>query len=113
MATSNGTAPTTTTASKVQKIGWIGLGHAGYPLAANLPKAGFHLVVRDADPSRAEQFAKEHSHPNTVVAEDGPDAFKECDVLITMLPNGKVVREVLVGEDGVAAGLKDGEYGFF
>jgi len=91
---------------KVKTVGYIGLGNAGYPLAANLPRAGFHMIVRDADPARASQFAKENS--NSKVAGEGNDAFKECDILITMLPNGKVVREVLLGDLGVAKSLKSG-----
>ena len=92
--------------SKVQTIGFIGLGNAGYPLAANLPRAGYHLIVRDADASRAAKFAKEN--PNSKVAREGSDAFKDVDMLITMLPNGKIVREVLLGEGGIAMFLKPG-----
>jgi 3-hydroxyisobutyrate dehydrogenase-like beta-hydroxyacid dehydrogenase len=95
-------------APPVKTIGFIGLGHAGFPLAANLPRARFNLVVRDADPSRATQFVEENA--NSVVAdEDDENAFKEVDVLVTMLPNGKVVRDVLLGEKGIAASLKPGE----
>lgn len=75
-------------------------------MASNLPRAGFRLVVRDADPEREQQFAQEN--PNTFVAEKGPDGFKDCDVVITMLPQGKVVRDVVLGEKGIAKGLKPG-----
>ncbi len=87
-------------------IGYIGLGNAGYPMAANLPKAGFNLIVMDADPTRAQKFAEEHN--SAEVATEGQNAFKDVDVLITMLPNGKVVREALLGEQGYARGLKRG-----
>ena len=97
---------------QIKTIGFIGLGNAGYHLAANLPRAGFNLVVRDADSSRALQFVNENL--NSVVAgEDDEDAWKDVDVLVTMLPNGKVVRDVLVGDGGerkgIARGLKTGE----
>lgn len=88
-------------------VGYIGLGHAGYPLAANIPRAGYRIIVRDADPERAEKFAKEN--PNSEVATPGKEAFKDVDILITMLPNGKVVRDVLLGDEGVAKALKPGE----
>jgi hypothetical protein len=93
------------------KIGYIGLGHAGYPMAANLARSpSFSLLVHDADPSRAEKFAKEF--PKTAkVAGIGRDAFSDVDVLVTMLPNGEVVRDVLLGEgqeEGVGRGLKRG-----
>lgn len=88
-------------------IGFIGLGHAGYHLAANLPKAGFDLVVHDADHSRALQFVSEN--PNSVVAgEHDENAWQDVNILITMLPNGKIVREVLFGEKGVVKALKRG-----
>lgn len=76
-------------------------------MAANIPRAGFKLIVRDADPSREKKFAAEN--PNTTVAEEGVDGFKDCDVVVTMLPQGKVVREVVLGENGIAKGLKPGE----
>jgi len=75
-------------------------------MAANLPKAGFKLVVRDVDPEREKKFVKEF--PDAKIAGEGEGAFKDVDVLITMLPHGKVVQEVLLGEQGVAKGLKPG-----
>ncbi|KAL2425399.1 hypothetical protein ABEF95_014881 [Exophiala dermatitidis] len=90
----------------VKTVGYIGLGKAGASMASNLPRAGFHLVVRDADPAREQKFAQDN--PNTVVAEAGPYGFEDCDVVVTMLPQGKVVREVVLGENGIAKGLKPG-----
>lgn len=89
-------------------VGYIGLGNAGYPMAANLPKAGFKMIVRDVDPEREQKFVKQFPDDAKVAAE-GEDAFKDVDVLITMLPNGKVVRDALLGEKGVAKGLKPGQ----
>mgnify|MGYP002379855380 CR=1 FL=1 len=76
-------------------------------MASNLPRAGFDLVVRDADPAREQKFAQEN--PNTTIAQ-GQDGFQDCDVVITMLPQGKVVRQVVLGDDGIAKGLKPGVY---
>ncbi|EXJ89780.1 hypothetical protein A1O3_02847 [Capronia epimyces CBS 606.96] len=90
----------------VKTVGYIGLGKAGASMASNLPRAGFRLIVRDADPAREQRFAQENA--NTFVAEPGVDGFKECDVVVTMLPQGKVVREVVLGKDGIARGLKPG-----
>ncbi|KIX01129.1 uncharacterized protein Z518_10195 [Rhinocladiella mackenziei CBS 650.93] len=90
----------------VKTIGYIGLGKAGASMASNLPRAGFHLVVRDTDPARERKFAEENQ--NTTVAQGGVDGFKDCDVVITMLPQGRVVREVVLGEKGIAKGLKPG-----
>lgn len=74
----------------VKTVGYIGLGNAGASMASNIPRAGFKLIVRDADPAREKKFAAEN--PNTTVAEQGPSGFKDCDVVVTMLPQGKVVR---------------------
>ena len=93
--------------SKIKTIGFIGLGHAGYPLAANLPRAGFNLVVQDADPSRALQFVDENLN-SAIAGEDDEEAWKEVDAIATMLPNGKIVRDVLLGEHGIARNLKPG-----
>jgi 3-hydroxyisobutyrate dehydrogenase-like beta-hydroxyacid dehydrogenase len=87
-------------------VGYIGLGNAGYPMAACLGKKGYRLIVRDADPTRGIQFVEEY--PKCRVASSAADAFARCDVVITMLPNGKVVRDVVLGEQGIARHLKAG-----
>lgn len=91
---------------KAKNIGYIGLGNAGYPLASTLARAGYHMIVQDADPARAQKFASEHS--DSQAAANDADAFSDVDVLVTMLPNGEIVRDVLLGEKGVAKGMKDG-----
>ena len=94
-------------ATNVKTIGFIGVGNAGYHLAANLPRAGFNLIVRDADRSRAKNFVEENT--NSVIAgENVEDAWREVDVLVTMLPNGKIVHDVLLGETGIAKHLRKG-----
>ncbi|HEX4088794.1 MAG TPA: NAD(P)-dependent oxidoreductase [Trebonia sp.] len=85
-------------------IGFIGLGTMGWPMAANLHAAGFPLVVRDADADREARFAAEH--PGAVAA-DGPAAFAAADLTVTMLPNGAIVADALLGW-GIAAALRDG-----
>jgi 3-hydroxyisobutyrate dehydrogenase len=95
-------------AANLKTIGFIGLGNAGYHLAANLPRAGFNLVVRDADLSRAQRFVEEHA--NSIAAgENDENAWKEVDMLVTMLPNGTIVRDVLLGQGGVAQHLRPGK----
>lgn len=93
-------------------IGYIGLGHAGYPMAACLAKKGHKLIVYDADPAPAAKFVEEY--PDCVAAAVSgsldPAAFKECSIVITMLPNGKIVRDVLLGENGIARALKPGRH---
>jgi 3-hydroxyisobutyrate dehydrogenase-like beta-hydroxyacid dehydrogenase len=91
---------------KAKKVGYIGLGNAGYPLASTLARAGYYMVVQDANPERAKQFASEHN--NSQAASNDGTGFSDVDVLVTMLPNGEVVRDVLLGEKGVAKAMKDG-----
>ena len=85
-------------------VGFVGLGNMGWPMAANLHAAGFPLVVRDADAARQTRFAAEH--PGAVTA-GSPAAFAAADIVVTMLPNGGVVREALLGW-GIAAALRGG-----
>jgi 3-hydroxyisobutyrate dehydrogenase-like beta-hydroxyacid dehydrogenase len=95
-------------APSIKIIGFVGLGNAGYHLAANLPRAGFNLVVRDADPSRTKKFVDENQKSAIAGAND-ENAWKEVDALITMLPNGEIVRDVLLGEAGIARHLRPGK----
>lgn len=75
-------------------------------MASNLPKAGYQLVVHDADGAKVQRAATEW--PNTTAAQGSPEAFADCEVIVTMLPQGKVVREVLLGKDNFARSLKPG-----
>lgn len=93
-------------AQSVKYVGYIGLGNAGFSMASNVPRAGYNLVVHDADQAKAEKAAKEWK--NTTASGGRPEAFSECEVIITMLPQGKIVREVLFGDKGIARGLKAG-----
>lgn len=86
------------------KVGFIGLGIMGKPMAKNLVKAGYKLVVLD--------HHKEHIEELTAMgAEAGKsnsDIAKKCDVIITMLPNSPQVKEVTLGKDGIIEGAKPG-----
>lgn len=87
-------------------VGWVGLGNAGYPMAACLAKKGYRLLVRDAAPARGIEFVEEY--PKCRVATSDPDSFQNCRLVVTMLPNGKVVNDVLLGAQGIAPHLKPG-----
>lgn len=86
------------------KVGFIGLGVMGRPMAKQLVKAGVDLIVSDLNAAAVEDLvscgAKEGSY-----AEIG----RECDVIITMLPNGSIVKSVLFGENAVASTLSAGK----
>lgn len=89
-------------------VGYIGLGNAGFYLAGAVAKAGFRLVVDDSDPQRVTQFVNDF--PGSKAGRATKDGFKDVDVLVTMLPNGKVVRDVLLGADGIAKQLNHGTF---
>ena len=85
-------------------IGFIGLGIMGKPMSKNLVKAGHELVVcdfnKDAVAELVEMGAKQ--------AANGAEVAKECDVIITMLPNSPHVRSVALGENGIVDGAHEG-----
>jgi len=79
------------------KVGFIGIGNMGWPMAMNIFNAGYNLTVFDLDSVRSESFAVETGANSAVSLAD----LADMDFVITMLPNGHVVREVLLEtEDG-------------
>ena len=91
----------------IKTIGYIGLGNAGSSMAANLPRHGFQLIVHDASPESEKAFAK--NNPGVRIADrNDPNAFADAEVIVTMLPQGIVVREVMLENPGFAKGLKPG-----
>lgn len=87
------------------RVGFVGLGNMGMPMAGRLAAAGFKLSVADLNREAVDRFCRESGGS----AADDPRALgKEADVVITMLPEGKAVREVLLGENGVVGGLRKG-----
>lgn len=85
-------------------IGFVGLGNMGYPMALNLCKAGFNLMVADLNTDVVTKFCAETGASAPSLADMG----KQCQAVITMLPDGKAVRKVLMGEGGVASAIKPG-----
>ena len=87
------------------KVGFIGLGIMGKPMAKNLVKAGYELVVAD---KFAKAAVEELVAMGATAAETNADVAKQVDILITMVPNSPHVKEALFGENGAAAALKKG-----
>lgn len=77
-------------------IGYVGLGQAGWPICGRLVDAGYRVIARDSDAGRARQFAAEHG----CAAAEQLDDLTEAEIVVTMLPNGHVVRQLLLEEDG-------------
>ncbi|HEY0963790.1 MAG TPA: NAD(P)-dependent oxidoreductase [Pseudomonadales bacterium] len=86
-------------------IGFIGLGNMGYPMAKRLAAAGYHLLVADLNAESVEKFCAE---TGGLAATKLADIGERSRIVITMLPDGKAVRHVLMGEDGVVSGLRKG-----
>ncbi len=88
-----------------ERVGFVGLGNMGAPMATHLAAAGFHVVAADANPEALERFC------STVPCERAQSLRqlgRTCRVVITMLPDGAAVRQVLLGAEGIAAGLAAG-----
>ena len=86
------------------KIGFIGLGIMGGPMAANLVKAGFEVTGYNRSPAKVEQLVAAGGQG----AKDIAGAVADADVVATMVPDSPDVRAVLAGEDGVFAHAKAG-----
>ena len=86
------------------KVGFIGLGIMGKPMAKNLIKAGHELIVNDfVQPAVDELVAL-----GAEAGKNGADIATKVDVIITMLPNSPHVRSVCLGEGGIAETAKPG-----
>jgi len=79
----------------MSQIAFIGLGNMGGPMSANLVKAGHDVRGFDIVPSKVERAAAQ----GVVAAHSNTDAAENADVVFTMLPTGREVREVLVEKD--------------
>jgi 3-hydroxyisobutyrate dehydrogenase len=87
-------------------VGFVGIGNMGAPMAANLARAGFDVVVYDADPARVARYAAEHRVRGAETLAD----LAEATIVVTMLPTGQIVREVMLEAEGrgLAAVLPQG-----
>lgn len=88
----------------MERIGFIGLGIMGRPMAHNLVKAGYPLVVHSRSAGPVHELVTAGAR-----AADGPAAVAEqVDVVITMLPDTPDVEQVVLGSGGVVSGLHPG-----
>jgi 2-hydroxy-3-oxopropionate reductase len=87
-----------------QVIGFIGLGIMGRPMAKNLLKAGYSLVVH----SRSQGPVDDVVAAGAAKGSSPKDMASRCDVLIAMLPNSPDVELVALGKDGIIEGARSG-----
>lgn len=86
------------------KIGFIGLGIMGKPMSKNILKAGYEVIIY----SRTQSTIDELVAAGAIAARSPKEVAQESDVIITMLPNSPQVKEVILGENGVIEGAKEG-----
>lgn len=89
---------------KIQNILFIGLGNMGAPMAANLLKHGHQLSVSDLNPEAVAKLTTQGAHH----AADLKQAAERADAVISMLPAGKHVKGIYMGENGLFKHLKKG-----
>jgi 2-hydroxy-3-oxopropionate reductase len=87
-----------------ERVGFIGLGIMGKPMARNLMDAGYALTVYNRSPEKAEELGE----GGATVAASPKEAAEQSDITITMLPDSPQVREVVAGEEGVLEGIREG-----
>src|SRR5258708_2470729 len=87
------------------KIGFLGLGEMGTPMATRLRRAGHDLTVWNRTPERTVPLANE----GAAVASSPAKAAAGADVVITMLATPEALEQVLFGSDGLATALQPGQ----
>jgi 3-hydroxyisobutyrate dehydrogenase len=92
-------------AQQSPRVGFVGLGNMGWPMARHLVEGGVEIAVLDAAPGRAAAFVREVGGR---AAADLPDLARASNIVITMLPNGDVGRSAVLGEGSLIEGLNEG-----
>ncbi|TME86840.1 MAG: NAD(P)-dependent oxidoreductase [Chloroflexi bacterium] len=88
----------------MERIGFVGTGIMGGPMARNALKTGFAVTVTNRTPARAEPLAKD----GATVVKTPREVAERSDIVVTMVPNTPDVEAAVFGPDGVAAGARDG-----
>lgn len=87
------------------KVGYVGLGIMGGPMARHLAKAGHDVVVYNRTTSKADAWVAEHGGMRAITPRE---VAQQSDVVFMCVGNDNDVRSVVYGDDGVLAGLKKG-----
>ena len=88
------------------RIGWVGLGAMGYPMAGHLVESGHDVTVFNRTTEVAERFVAQH--PDARLAHSPAEATTNADAGFLIVGNDDSVRSVALGPDGALAGLPDG-----
>jgi 2-hydroxy-3-oxopropionate reductase len=87
-----------------ERVGFVGLGIMGKPMATNLMDAGYKLTVHNRSPEKANELGE----AGASVANSPKEVAENADIIITMLPDSPQVSEVVAGEGGVLEDIKEG-----
>lgn len=87
-------------------IGFIGLGVMGGPMAGHIAAAGYPVCVYDIDRDSAGRL--KDANPDVEVAASPRSVGEASDIVVTMLPSGRFVQDVVLGDDGLVHGLDEG-----
>ena len=88
------------------KVGFIGLGRAGKPMARRILRAGFPLSVLDVNVEPVDELVAEGAYR----ASTPKEVAAMSDIVLTSLPHPKISEEVFLGPNGLFAGAKSGTY---
>jgi 3-hydroxyisobutyrate dehydrogenase len=94
------------TTPRIPSVGFIGLGVMGEPMARHLAKAGAKLALFDRSDGLARRIAA--NLEGAVAAASPREVAERSEIVITMVPNGAVVRDLIDGDDGLLAGFASG-----
>jgi 4-hydroxybutyrate dehydrogenase/sulfolactaldehyde 3-reductase len=89
----------------MERIGFVGLGRMGRPMATNLVRKGFDLTAYDINPAAVRALQEAGARPANGV----PGLVGSGDVIVTMLPSGIEVEAVVAGTDGIFAHARPGQ----
>ncbi|MEP7057419.1 MAG: NAD(P)-dependent oxidoreductase [Caldimonas sp.] len=92
--------------SRIPSVGFIGLGVMGEPMARHLAAAGYGLALFDASAGLAARIAG--SLADARAPATAADVARSSDIVITMVPNGEVVRDLVCGNAGLLEGFRSG-----
>lgn len=90
--------------ANLPKVLFVGLGMMGRPMASLIAKAGYPLIVSDTDAKLVGEVCEETG----AVALESSESLTDVGIVVTMLPNSRIVNQVLVGTYGLASRLQKG-----
>lgn len=89
----------------MSKVAFIGLGVMGYHMAGHLKSGGHDVTVYNRTAAKAEAWVKEHGGASAATPREAADA---CEIVFCCVGNDNDLRGVVLGEDGIFAGMKAG-----